>query len=98
MEQEQSALRCPRSHRFHRQMDLHDGSAGRVRIQIKLQELEGKLCVQQGRAGAECGGKSVEFALDQDGRGAVPTWPVPLSPWSGGRAFQGQVQVQLLRG
>ena len=46
--QKQPALRRARAHRFRRQLDLYDGSAGWVRIQIKLQELEKNFGVQQG--------------------------------------------------
>ena len=36
------------AHRFRRQLDLYDGSAGWVRIQIKLQQLEENFGVEQG--------------------------------------------------
>jgi len=48
-----SPLHCPRPHRFGRQMDLHDGGAGRVRMQIELQQLEKNLQIEQGHGQAE---------------------------------------------
>ena len=51
--QKQASLRRTRACRFGGQMNLHDGCAGRMRIQIQLQQFEKNFGVEHGQGQAQ---------------------------------------------